>query len=397
MSLVRLQVENVRNVERLDLELGGEANLIVGPNGSGKTTLLEAIHLLSLGRSFRSGRAGGLIRYGSPSLTVFGVVRTDGFQHSVGFSRGRDGTREFRVNGETQRRVSEVARLLPVQVLGPRTVDLIQEGPDLRRRFLNWGVFHVKPAFQSVWTAAERSLRHRNLLLRQDRAVDPSEFASWERQLAEHSVALDGMRRSYLEQFEPVLARVLLELEFGAEVSLEYLRGWAAPSSDGDRESQRSTSEPENEGAGGPLREPDEQPSEGAQALEALLAESRGADLQRGFSTMGYHRAELRVRADQHPAADFLSRGQMKLLAWAMTIAQGHVLREAAGRSAVYLADDMSAELDGDNTRRVCGLLAAADVQCIATGLRDTDWSNAWPGGSIRTFRIDSGKVSVAD
>ena len=109
MTLERLQIANVRNLERVELDLTDRGNLLVGANGSGKTSVLEAVHLLSMGRSFRPGRASGLIRYGASECTVFGVARVDGFQYSIGFTRGRDGAREFRVNGESQRLASEVA------------------------------------------------------------------------------------------------------------------------------------------------------------------------------------------------------------------------------------------------------------------------------------------------
>ena len=412
MTLERLQIANVRNLERVELDLTDRGNLLVGANGSGKTSVLEAVHLLSMGRSFRPGRASGLIRYGASECTVFGVARVDGFQYSIGFTRGRDGAREFRVNGESQRLASEVARLLPIQVLGPRTVDLIQEGPDLRRRFLNWGVFHVKPAFRAEWAAAERSLRSRNRLLREidgARIADSAEFTSWEWQLAQHSARLDAMRRDYLRGFQPVLDRILVDLQFPTTISIEYHPGWTVevdeagtmvPGGVGRAVDAAAAPEGETGLSDTPdYRDPDTRgrtvPLDGrlAEALTRLFADCRGADLQRGYTTMGYHRAELRVRADGHPAADYLSRGQMKVLAWAMMVAQGQLLHEVAGRSSIYLADEMGAELDESNIRGICHLLTQANVQCIATGL-DDGLARSWPEGSIRTSHIEGGIIS---
>lgn len=374
MTLRSLQVANIRNLERVELELHNAVNLIVGSNGSGKTSVLEAIHLLSVGRSFRSGRAGSLIRYGASSSTVFGSVLQDEFTHGIGFARGRDGVREFRVNGERQSRVSEVTRLLPVQVLGPRTVDLIQEGPEHRRRFLGWGVFHVKPSYQPSWTAAERSLRHRNRLLRTVgaegglNAAVAREFASWEHQLAEFATRLHVLRSEYLAELQPVLHELLSVLGLAVHVELEYQAGWPIATDDGDS----SAIEAE---------------------LVGLLAECRGGDLVRGFTTIGHHRADLRIRADGHPAADYLSRGQMKLLAWAMTMAQGLLLRRSTSRATIFLADDLAAELDPSNVEAIGEVLVGSGSQCIATGL-DEGLAGMWPSAAkAARFSIHAGEV----
>ena len=380
MTLRSLQVANVRNLEQVEVRLESPVSLITGPNGSGKTSVLESVHLLAVGRSFRAGRSGSLIRYGSASCTVFGSVQQDEFTHGIGFTRGRDGTREFRINGERQSRVSEVTRILPVQVLGPRTIDLIQEGPEYRRRFIGWGVFHVKPSYQPTWTAAERSLRHRNRLLRsvgkKARPLTPpaleAELASWEKQLAEHAANLHLLRSEYLGVFRPVLDDLLLAIGFAVPVVLDYHPGWSVQDAAGDQTLI-------------------------AEDLAAVLEDCRAVDVERGFTTMGHHRADLRIRTDGHPAADYLSRGQLKLLAWAMTLAQGLLLRDTTARSTVFLVDDLAAELDGVNAEAVSSILVGSGSQCIATGLDDT-LMDIWPSNiEAERFAINSGRVRPLD
>ena len=372
MTLRQVQITGVRNLDRVELDLGDAGvTLVIGPNGSGKTSILEALHLLAVGRSFRSGRAGSLIRYGTGECTVFGSIQRDEFTYAVGFARGRDGRREFRVNGERQSRVSEISRLLPVQVLGTRTVDLIQEGPAYRRRFLNWGVFHVEPTFQETWAAAERSLKHRNRLLRQ--ALDSGrilyamgdEYAAWELQLAEHAAKLEVQRRSYLEEFRVVLKGVLGRIGLNLEVELDFYSGWPRVAAVDTREIAREL----------------------AEALE----DCRPADAHRGFTTMGHHRADLRIRADGHPAVDYLSRGQLKLLAWAMMVSQGILVSQRTHHASIYLADDLGAELDRANVEAVCAVLAESGAQCVATGL-NADLTAVWPDQCVGAhYQMDSG------
>ena len=165
--LTRLLITNLRNIVQASLAFSPQLNLIVGKNGSGKTSLLEAIHYLATARSFRSHQITPLVTHGENETVVFGqIVGDSGREIRAGVSRSLAGKREIRIDGEPISKASELARLLPVLVLGQETVDLLLGSPQLRRKFLNWGVFHVKPTFSDEWDIANRCLKQRNKLLK---------------------------------------------------------------------------------------------------------------------------------------------------------------------------------------------------------------------------------------
>ena len=142
MWLRRLQLENFRNIALLDVELSPGFNFLHGPNGAGKTAILEAIHVLARGRSFRSAQIGELIRISSDALVirVSGDDEHLGIQH-VAYARGRTGSPEVRINGESGRRMSQVAALFPLEIMTPTMVDLVFGGPSARRDWVDWGCF----------------------------------------------------------------------------------------------------------------------------------------------------------------------------------------------------------------------------------------------------------------
>ena len=167
MSLTYLKVHDFRAFETVTLEPGPKLNLIIGANGSGKTSLLEAIHVLSLGRSFRSAHTTPLIRYGAKSLQVFARYQnlTSASTNALGIERDRHGY-QVRIDGQDVSRLSELARVLPVRGITPDIHYGFYQSAKHRRALIDWGLFHVEQRFYPVWLEYRRTLKQRNALLR---------------------------------------------------------------------------------------------------------------------------------------------------------------------------------------------------------------------------------------
>src|SRR5580700_4381839 len=145
-----MQVTDFRCLQSVALDLDSRFTLISGANASGKTSLLEAIYVLGRGRSFRTRRLEHLIRHGAERFVVFGEVETPERRIPVGVEGKTTGVRA-QVGGEKTGSLAELALMLPVQIIDPEVHHLIEEGPSRRRRFLDWGVFHVEPSFIGHW------------------------------------------------------------------------------------------------------------------------------------------------------------------------------------------------------------------------------------------------------
>ena len=165
MSLAELRIENLRCIESAALEFSPELNLIAGENGAGKTSILEAIFLLGRGRSFRTRSTERLIRHHQPKLTVFG--RTDDSPPKrAGVEVAADGGTRARIDGANALSLLELTGVLPVQAIDPEIHKLVDQGPERRRRWLDWLVFHVEPTFGLHWARYNRALKQRNAALR---------------------------------------------------------------------------------------------------------------------------------------------------------------------------------------------------------------------------------------
>jgi DNA replication and repair protein RecF len=348
-----MQVTDFRCLQSVALDLDSRFTLISGANASGKTSLLEAIYVLGRGRSFRTRRLEHLIRHGAERFVVFGEVETPERRIPVGVEGKTTGVRA-QVGGEKTGSLAELALMLPVQIIDPEVHHLIEEGPSRRRRFLDWGVFHVEPSFIGHWQRYHVALRQRNAALksRQPRAV----ISAWDPDLIRYGDLVTEARSRYVmllaTQAETVGRNLL-----GMDLGLSYRRGWSRD-----------------------------------QTLAEALQQSWNHDQESGATQVGPHRAELSILLDSAAVKDRISRGQQKLLAAALLLAQVKLFPESAPVQPSLLLDDPAAELDDDRLEGLIHEVSSHSVQLIVTTLHGEFSAFGAPG---RRFTLEAGRVET--
>lgn len=362
MTLRRLSISNLRNLAHVDIEPDSQVNLFYGANGSGKTSILEAISLLALGRSFRSHKHKTLIRYDAPAFTVFGRVTNEAGEVPLGISRTQQGEASFKAGGDKVSSAADLALYLPTQVINADTFQLLEGGPQVRRQFMDWLVFHVEPSFYPLWKQAQQCLKHRNSLLRRDR-IDPFELDAWDQELAGLSASIDTLRQVSLARYLPVLYEQLEGFACFEGLTLTYFAGW-------------DTQKPYSE----------------------VLAHSRDRDMRLSTTHYGIHRGDIRIMLNGLAAADTLSRGQQKLLVCAMKVAQAKVYADCTGRQPVFLVDDLPAELDDTNRQALVDWLHHMGNQVFITGVEQSALVASWaqkPEIHPKVFHVEHGQVTA--
>jgi DNA replication and repair protein RecF len=349
MSLAELRIENLRCIESAELHFSAELNLIAGENGAGKTSILEAIFLLGRGRSFRTRSSERLIRHQQPKLTVFGRTDDSPPKHA-GIEIASDGGTRARINGDNAQSLLELSGVFPVQAIDPEIHKLVDQGPERRRRWLDWLVFHVEPSFGVHWARYNRALKQRNAALR----TSASEIDAWDSELIRNGEAITESRQRTLERLLPRLAETFKR--FGdLDVTASFATGWAAGTS-----------------------------------LQDSLRAHADRDRARGTTTSGPHRADVILRRAQRVARETLSRGQQKLTAVAMIVSQLQLVQCELALRAVLLLDDPAAELDQKNLLRLFEELASLRCQMIATSLTP---ETALFQAPKATFHVEQGRV----
>jgi DNA replication and repair protein RecF len=354
MSLERLGIQDFRCIGRTELEFDHRCNLISGQNASGKTSLLEAIFFLGRGRSFRTNRNETLIRAGSTEFMLTGRIEAGGISQPIGMRVTGEGI-EARYGGRAVSGLAELATRLPVQAIDPEVHRLVEGGPQERRRYLDWGVFHVEPRFVEYWRRYQRALRQRNAALRAHQSSRL--IRAWDPELVEAGVIVADHRARYVSELQAAVA-VVGERLLGLRIDLGLSRGWSVE-----------------------------------RTLEEALELSFARDEERGLTHVGPHRADITVRVDGHVARDRVSRGQQKLVAAAMLLGQLQCDAEQGSGVAALLVDDPAAELDAQSLGRLLAEVLRLPSQLFITALdAENPALQGLPGG--HRFHVEHGSVT---
>lgn len=358
MNIQRLQIRDFRNLIQLDMTPGEGVNLLYGDNAQGKTSLVEAIFLLTGQKGFRQSREVDYIRFGQPRATLlcdfYRGGRTQTASLSFLRSQGSESrcTKEAQIN-EIDEAPSQLTGLFCAVAFSPAQLELIQEGPGVRRAFLDSAISQVMPRYQSNLAALTRVLTQRNSLLF-DVLRNPGMeelLAVWDRSFARAAYAVTKARSRYLRRLAPPAVDLYRELSGAREtLSIDY-----QPSIPGDWDQLEQ--------------------AEGEALIVEALEQSRNEDLKNGYTTLGPHRDDLFIGLDGMSARAFGSQGQQRSCALTLKLAEAAVIEEVTGEAPVLLLDDVLSELDkrrrdyflsGEGTRRGQLFLTS----CDRSGLR---------------------------
>jgi len=351
-------LHNLRNVTHASISPSKTLNVIYGENGSGKSSFLEGLNLLSTGRSFRTTDLQSLIKFDSSEFIVRGVVHQEGSADSsnIGVRLNRKKEKLIRVNGETIRASSELARHLPLKFMSPLEAEMIDGSPGVRRKYLDWLMFHVKPGYLSELKQFKIALSNRNATLKSgDRQQEPY----WRERVVDLSNKLAMQTQETMNVFTGYLEKEA-ELLNAYELRFSYYRGWR--------------------------NEAD---------LASLLAESIERDFKTVTTRIGYQRSDLKIRANGRSAAIVMSRGQMKICALALQLAQIKFLREHCNTHCVVLIDDIVAELDEKNLCAVVEGFVDSESQLFITSANDklAELFKSKFGNSLKLFHVEHGTM----
>lgn len=360
MRIDSLRVSFFRRFVQAEQTLHPRLNVFVGPNAAGKTSLLEAVYVACRGQSFRARKLEEAIQdtqsAANVSLQIAEQLESPLVSWSAGFQRGE--LQVLRLGQAVTRR--EQAAALPLVLVDRQLHRVFEDAPIYRRRYVDWGLFYVEQSFYGQWRRYERALAQRNAALRSKAGVTAIQV--WDVELAASGSALHALRLAHCEQLQRQARHWIQQLLNSERFTLELRPGW-----------------------------------DQSQPLAVYLAANLERDRALGYTVGGPHRAELRVRFEEHEARSFVSRGQQKMLAVAMTLAQASLVAEVTTQFPVFLLDDIEAELSIEWQRKLVAALMNYPGQSLATSLEWKDSlapKSAIPPKDFAVFHVEHGRIS---
>lgn len=355
MCIIRLDINNVRNIHSQTIYPSPRFNFIYGRNASGKSALIEAIHILGRAKSFRTASIKSVICFNQEHLTVSGQVQHHNspvFQLGIQLD-GKD--IEIRINQQRSLKRSDLAYGLPLQIIHPKSFDLLDASAQIRREFMDWGIFNEDHRFLEEWRKYKKALVQRNTILKL-RAIDQLDV--WNNELVKYGTIVNTYRQNYIQKLKPILFDMLARFISLHNVDIGLISGW-----------DTSTS------------------------LEQSLYEDRGKDIRDGFTHSGPHRDDFLLTINNKVARDVVSRGQLKLLVICLKLAQIEYLFKEKGITSCILLDDFAAELDKPTRANVLIFLNNLNSQVFITATEKQEFGDVINIEDFKMFHVEQGEI----
>lgn len=352
MPLELLNLLNCRNLKNFNLKPHANFNIIYGNNGVGKTTILESIYLLLRSRTFRSNKFKTFINNKENSCTVFSKFSSFKNEHynnsfSIGISRSKDSSQPvLHLNSQKINSLSKVSHLVVLGLITPESFSLLDCGPSIRRKFIDWGVFHVEHSFLEDWRAYKKIILNRNNLLssfsknykltRKISEQNSEQINCWNHQLIILNNKLDYYRskqiKNIITYFNEYL--MLFSSTLADDIKLSFYQGW----------------------------------TQGV-VYEDYINKKLSEDLLAGYTRYGTHRSDLKITINNNLAKDILSRGQKKIVIICLILSQFRFLieQDSSQEHNLLLLDDIDSELDKKNLKILFDILKTFNCQILAT------------------------------
>ena len=355
MKVCHLKIQHLRNISNGTFEPAPGCNLISGVNGAGKTSILEAIYLLARAKSFRTSHHRSPIQKGESQLTLFAEVEDESdYKHKLGLLRQGSST-QVRLDGNNLNKLSELAKILPVLLITPNSHRIIEEGPEHRRRVLNWGVFHVEHQFKTSIIDFNRALLQRNNALRKG----SSDLGVWNQSFVDYGETVNRQQSLYFKSWKEELLRITAGIDFLQGLEVSFSRGWREDLS-----------------------------------LKLHLEEKEASDRERGFTSVGPQRADIIYKVDGEAAKQKLSRGQQKVLISCALIAQSMLQQLSTNTKPILLFDDMDSELDNRSLQFLLEKIMMRNGQAMISTINPDKFSHVLSSTESGMFHVEHGRIS---
>ena len=327
MHLSHLEILQFKNVSEAKIDLAEKVNCFLGNNGAGKTTLLDAIYYLAFCKSFFNPIDSQNIQYEGGFFMLDSKFVLDGEDERIYCGQKRNEKKKFKRNEKEYDRLADHIGTIPLVMIAPSDTDLIREGSDVRRKFMDGIISQYNRAYLDTLMQYNRLLAQRNAMLKhlwlEGRRFDETAFEVFDEQLHVCGTEIHKERVKFLESYLPIFSNFYELVSGGAEkVHIQY-------------ESHLND-----------------------ESLIDLLKQSRQNDMRAHYTTKGVHKDDLQFHIGEHPMKKFGSQGQQKSFVIALKLAQFDYLKELKNRKPILLLDDIFDKLDDNRVGALMKLVS---------------------------------------
>ena len=363
MYIKPISLLQFRNYEKLDLQLHRKLNVITGNNAQGKTNLLEGIYVMSLGKSFRTGRDSEMIGFGYDFCRAKTISVKDDRDVEIEINYKKEG-KLIKIDGVRAPKTSDLLEQVYAVVFSPEDLKIVKEEPEKRRKFMDRELCQIRPVYYRNLGRYKKVLQNRNLLLKNG-VSDPHLMSVYDEELADYGSRIILDRAAFVEKLNRISREIHQKITDGKEsLAVSY-------------ESNV------------PLKQ--ELSNQKNQFLERL---KNGAfrDCSKGNTESGPHKDDLKIQVNGVDIRHFGSQGQQRTAALSLKLAEIYLIKEETGEDAILLLDDVLSELDVNRQTFLLNRLQDIQIFITTTEMSETLLSHLDEGN---IFEVKNGQVHL--
>lgn len=327
MYLHNLILTYFKNYKEINLDFSDKINCFVGDNGAGKTNILDAIYYLSFCKSYFNPVDFQNVNHDSDFFAIHGrYLKNTTLKDKVSCIQKKGSRKIFKINDKEYERLADHIGLFPLVMISPYDRDLINEGSDVRRKYIDGVISQFDHIYLDNLISYNKALLQRNVLLKKFAEQNRFDFQAielWDEQLIKYGENIFEKRKSFLEDFKPIF---------------QYYFNFIA----GKNEVVNILYDAQLEGS----------------SLRELLAESVDKDRVLKYTTRGVHKDDLNFQIGGYPVKKFGSQGQQKSFVIAIKLAQFEYMKDIKGFKPILLFDDIFDKLDDSRVEQIIKLVS---------------------------------------
>lgn len=353
MYIKKLSLKNFRNYDEAKLEFSPEKNIIFGLNGQGKTNIIEALYFLQSGRSYRSNKEKETIKFGKEYARIEAEYEKSEIKNNILFFISEK--KSVKLNGVPVGRLSQIIGNINIVIFTPDHLNLIKEGPAVRRNFLDSFISQLKPSYFKNLIDYYKVLKQRNNVLKSKNKDMLSTISVWNEKLASLGSQICEMRKAAIDKINSKINNVTSGFE-DENLFLKYIPGLKG-----------NITTKEN--------------------LLKQLEESLEKDIEYKMTSVGPHRDDFEIFMDEKNIKKYGSQGQQRSCVLKLKLSECEIIKEKTGEMPPILLDDILSELD--EKRRHLFIENIKKTQVIIT-CTDKEFLKDMEGFY---FKVEKGKI----
>ena len=338
MIIESIELKNYRNYGELHMDFSPGTNILYGDNAQGKTNVLEAVYVCSTTKSHRGSKDKEMIRFNQEESHIKMCVRKMDVPYRIDMHLKKNKPKGIAINGIPIRKASELFGIVNVVFFSPEDLNIIKNGPDQRRRFMDLELCQLNKLYVRALVQYNRVLLQRNKLLKELNFHPEYQetLDVWDMQLIQYGKELIQCREEFVGKLNDMVRKTHSQISGGREnLVLSY------------------------------------EPNVAVERFEEKLCSCRETDVKMRTTTTGPHRDDISFLVDNIDIRRFGSQGQQRTAALSLKLAEIELVKELVRDYPVLLLDDVLSELDGGRQEQLLAGIKEIQTMITCTGVED--------------------------